>query len=352
MSLTVVVGGQFGSEGKGKICSYLADEADLAIRTGGPNSGHTVVCRDETFKLQQVPSTFLNPDCSLAIAAGAVIDVDVLLGEIERCDVAGRLTIDPQAVVIDPDDQLREDELHERIGSTKSGTGQAMARRVLRAPGIRLARDVPDLRLFLGSVSQLANQYIDEDRAVLLEGSQGLGLSLHHGPFPYVTSRDTSPGALCGEVGVSPLLVTDVILVLRTYPIRVAGTSGPLPNEITWEEVTRASGSATSIIEHTTVTKGMRRVGRFDWAVIEESLRVARPTQIVLNFVDYIDARSHGVSDYELLSPASVAFIEDLEERLDVPIGLIGTGPDVYHVIDRREASTIRLRAEALSSTA
>lgn len=339
MSLTVVIGGQYGSEGKGKICSYLAQEADVAIRAGGPNSGHTVVSGGETFKLQQVPSTFLNADCSLAIAAGAVIDVEVLLSEIERCDVAGRLTIDPQAVVIDPDDTLAEAELHERIGSTNSGTGAAMARRVLRVPGIRLARNVPELGRFLGSVSRLANRYVDEGKAVLLEGSQGLGLSLHHGPFPYVTSRDTSPGTLCGEVGLSPLLVTDVILVLRTYPIRVAGNSGPLPNEVTWEEVTRASGSPIALVEHTTVTKSMRRVARFDWDVVEESVRIARPTQIVLNFIDYVDARTYGANDPELLSPTAAGFIDDMEERLDVPIALIGTGPEVEHVVDRRRPS-------------
>jgi adenylosuccinate synthase len=336
MSVTVVVGGQYGSEGKGKVCSYLAKHSDLAVRSGGPNSGHTVVVQGETFKLRHVPSTFLNPDCRLALAAGTVIDADILVSEIERCGVADRLTVDPHAVVIDPDDSAKEGELGERIGSTMSGTGSAMARKVLRVSNIRLAKDVPELAPFLASVSSLTNEYVEHGARVLLEGSQGLGLSLHHGPFPYVTSRDTSPGTLCGEAGVSPLLVTDVILVLRTYPIRVAGNSGPLSNELAWEDVTRASGSAIPLAERTTVTNGLRRVGQFDWDVVRKSAILARPTQIALNFVDYIDANNYGASDAKLLSTAAANFVDCVERRLGRPVALLGTGPDVQHVIDRR----------------
>jgi adenylosuccinate synthase len=209
-----------------------------------------------------------------------------------------------------------------------------------------------ELRPFIGSVSRLANDYIDDGRKVLIEGSQGLGLSLHHGPFPYVTSRDTSPGALCGEVGVSPLLVTDVLLVLRTYPIRVTGNSGPLPGELSWEDVTNESGSDEPLVEYTTVTQGVRRVARFDWSVVEESVRIARPTQIVLNFVDYIEAKDFGLREEKCLSKASAAFVNEIERNLRTPVTLIGTGPGVDHVIDRVSSSLSGSREPALTRMA
>ncbi len=336
MSLTIVVGGQFGSEGKGKICSYLARETDLAIRAGGPNSGHTVHHQGKIYQLQQIPSTFINPASSLGIAAGAVIDLPILLREIELCDVSDRLSVDPAAMVIDQTDSAREADLKTRIGSTTSGTGAAIARKVLRGPDVRLAKDYPELRPYLKPVSELANASLDRGKRVLIEGSQGVGLSLHHGPYPYVTSRDTTPGALCSEVGVSPLLVTDVLMVLRTFPIRVSGNSGPLPDEIDWDTVTKESGSQKPLLERTTVTKHVRRVARFSWDVVEKSIQLARPTQIALNFVDYLDARNLGVTDYDALSRRSRAFIQQLNERLRVKISFLGTGPEVDSVVDLR----------------
>lgn len=347
LSLTIVVGGQFGSEGKGKTCSYLASETDLGIRSGGPNSGHTVSQDGAIYRLRQIPSTFVNPNCLLALAAGAVIGVDVLLEEVRMCEVADRLVIDPKAVVIDVDDIEKEAHLRDRIASCKTGTGSAIARKVMREPDIRLAESVPELQRFLGSVSDLANEHVDRGNRVLIEGNQGIGLSLHHGPFPYVTGRDTSPGTLCGEVGVSPLAVTDVLMVIRTFPIRVPGNSGPLPHEITWDDVTIESQSAEPISERTTVTQGLRRVARFSWDVIERSMRIGRPSQLALNFVDYLDARDFGRTHYDRLSERSRVFVEDLQSRLDAPIALLGTGPGVEQVVDLRSSWVSRPSPEA-----
>ena len=347
MSLTIVVGGQFGSEGKGKTCSYLASETDLGIRSGGPNSGHTVVQDESVYRLRQIPSTFVNPNCLLGVAAGAVIDVDVLLEEVQACGVADRLVLDPKAVVIDAGDIEKEAQLRDRIASCKTGTGAAMARKVMREPDIRLADSVPELQQYLGSVSDLANEHLDRGNRVLIEGNQGIGLSLHHGPFPYVTGRDTSPGTLCGEVGVSPLAVTDVLMVIRTFPIRVTGNSGPLPHEITWDDVTSESGSAEPITERTTVTQGVRRVARFSWDMVERSLRLGRPSQVALNFVDYLDAHDFGCTRYERLSECSRKFVEDIQSRLDAPISLIGTGPGIEQVVDLRSSLTSRALLDA-----
>jgi adenylosuccinate synthase len=173
-------------------------------------------------------------------------------------------------------------------------------------------------------------------RAVLLEGTQGTGLSLHHGAYPYVTSRDVTAGTLCGEAGVGPTAVSEVILVIRTYPIRVGGPSGPLRDEIDWETVTRESGSRERIIEYTTVTHRPRRVGRFEMRAVEAAAQLNGATQIALTFVDYIDARNRDIVEYELLSKTAREFIDAVEAHTQLPVTLLSTGPDTSAMIDRR----------------
>ena len=153
MPVTVVVGGQFGSEGKGKTTNYLAgiSEAPLVVRCGGPNSGHTIYRAGKPLILRQVPCGVLNPSASLLIAAGAIIDEEVLQSEIVACELSPeRLGIDSNAMVISADDKGREARtgLGDRISSTLTGTGAATARKVLREQGLRLARDLETLRAY------------------------------------------------------------------------------------------------------------------------------------------------------------------------------------------------------------
>src|SRR5205823_1704389 len=149
-------------------------------------------------------------------------------------------------------------------GLPNTYVGAAAAQKLLRAPETRLTRDAAWLSNYLADVATQANMIIDSGGEVLLEGTQGFGLSLHHGHYPYVTSKDTTVGALCSEAGLSPRLLGQVIMVVRTYPIRVAGNSGPLPREVDWEIVTRESGSPFPLREKTTVTGNIRRVAGFD----------------------------------------------------------------------------------------
>lgn len=330
-SLTVVVGGQFGSEAKGKVVAHLAAGADLAIRTGAPNAGHTVVKDGRIHRLQQVPAAFVNPDCRLAIGAGALIDPDLLAREVRELDVLGRLVVDEQAGLIEPHHAEAEDELVRQIGSTGKGCGAALADRVWRRG--RLARDA-ELGVELGNVSALANDVLDEGGRVLLEGTQGYGLSLYHGHYPYVTSRDTTAAGFLAEAGLSPLSVTDVVLVVRTYPIRVAGPSGPLPGEISWEELSRRAGR--DLVEMTTVTKKVRRVAEFDLEIVKRAVRANRPTQIALMFLDYLFPEDAGKDDWDELSEPAHAYVLKLERSLGVPVTLVGTGPEHEAMVDRR----------------
>lgn len=339
MGLTVLVGGQYGSEGKGKISGYLAREFQMAIRTGGPNAGHSLEYGGKIYAMRSVPCAFVNPSCLLGIGAGAVIDIDVLKKEIETTSLRpGRLIIDPHVGVIEQRHRSAEEELGKRIGSTKEGVGAAMSDRVLRKEDFKMVRDYPELKEWLGDVSGRANDIIDKGGNVFLEGTQGFGLSLYGGPFPFTTSRDTTPAAFCSEAGLSPRLVNQIIMVIRTFPIRVGGNSGPMNSEMTWEEVERRMGASIDEREKiTTVTKRLRRVSEFDYSEVARAAMVMRPTQVAVNFVDYINLKDHGKRKFDDLSDESKKFISKVEEETKTPVTLIGTGPMSADIIDLRK---------------
>ena len=164
-------------------------------------------------------------------------------------------------------------------------------------------------------------------------------MSLYHArEWPYRTSRDTTAHSFLGEVGLG-VRQFEVIMALRTFPIRVGGNSGHLENEVTWQEVECLSGYPYPIAEYTTTTKRLRRVGRFDWGVVEEAVAANAPSQIALHgvdYLDYLDYRNKSFTRYDDLTPAACAFVEELESRTGVPVGIIGTGPTNEEIIDRR----------------
>ncbi|MFQ5924276.1 MAG: adenylosuccinate synthetase, partial [Anaerolineales bacterium] len=162
MPLTVVVGGQYGSEGKGKVTSYLAvrDDVDIVVRCGGPNSGHTVDFEGRRYELRSLPAGFISRRARLLLAAGSLINPEVLLAEIKVAWTdPERVGIDRHAGIISPLEIEEEAKLmlRDRLGSTLSGTGIAVANRALRKPEFRLAEDVPELHSFLTDVSAEVN---------------------------------------------------------------------------------------------------------------------------------------------------------------------------------------------------
>jgi adenylosuccinate synthase len=333
-TVTVVVGGQFGSEAKGKVISYLAIEFDVAVRTGSPNAGHTVFDDEKgEYRLQQVPATFLNQECLLCIGAGALINPDVLRREVEKTQTKNRLYIDPQAGIIENKHIEMEGELIKSIGSTGKGCGAALVDRLWRKD-FKLARDVLKDEFSVCDVSGIINKMIDENKTVLVEGTQGFGLSLYHGTYPYTTSRDTTAMGFLAEAGISPMCVKDIILVIRTYPIRVAGTSGPFPNEISWEGLSEKVGKV--IIEKTTVTQKVRRVAEFDIGIVKKAIEINRPTQIALQFLNYLFPKDENKNKWDDLSIEAKEYIENLETDLKTPITLIGTGQFNEAMIDKR----------------
>lgn len=343
MSIVVVVGGQFGGEGKGKITGYLCHEYgfDVAVRCGGPNSGHTITVNEEQVVLRQIPAGVVNPDTKLFLAAGCLIDLNVLLEEINSFSLTSdRLGIDYNAAIIDKRyaQEERNKGLGFRIGSTCTGTGIAVAKRALRDKALKLAKDVPELKPYTTDVSEeiMASHLIG--KRIVIEGTQGFGLSLYHSPFyPYTTSRDTTASGFLSEVGISPLVVSDIIMVIRTFPIRVEGNSGPLSKEVGWGTIQRESGYPYRIQEFTTVTKRLRRVARFDLGIVKKAVIANMPTHIALMGVDYLNYENKGAGHYSKLTQKEKDFIFWIERELNIKINFIGTGPMDQELIDRTE---------------
>lgn len=339
MPISVVVGGQFGSEGKGKTALEIArrTKAAIVVRVGGTNSGHTGVDDSgKTWALRQLPASVLAAGTIVVLPAGALIDPEILGREVEalRLD-RHRLIVNHYATVITEHDRKAERNagLIARIGSTGSGTGAALIRRIGRqSKHVVLAGDHPALRRYVGDTTGTMRDALNQNRWVVIEGTQGFGLSLLHGGYyPKATSRDTTAGTFVGEAGLSPRDVEDITLVLRAHPIRVAGDSGKLLGETTWAQIAKAAGLPKGYCELTTATKKVRRVGRFDAKLVRRAIEINNPTRIVLNHFDYVH---HAVRD-RVFHTRALEFLRKIEEELDRKIEWIGTGPDRF--IERNE---------------
>lgn len=340
MPLTVVVGGQYGSEGKGKLSGYLAATLPgpvTSVRSGGSNAGHTVCKNGKTYRLRQLPCGVVSSDGPIRLAAGMVVDQSILVREAHEVGLdPRRLMVDRNAVMTEYGDSSRErlSSLRSRVGSTLSGTGAATARKVMRDPSLIQPGEIHGLKHFVGNVSEDLNSALDRGENVVIEGTQGFGLSLHHSDhFPFVTSRDTTAAAFISDAGLSPLQVDDIILVLRTYPIRVAGNSGPLKHEVTWETVQERSRSVVPLAEYTTVTGELRRIAEFDWELARQAIRVNRPTALALHGADYLNCDDYGKTHFEDLSDETVNFVYKLEATFRVPVRYVFTGPAENHIV-------------------
>ncbi|MEM2136660.1 MAG: adenylosuccinate synthetase [Candidatus Methanomethylicia archaeon] len=331
--LTVIVGGFFGDEGKGKIVSYLAlkDKIDIAVRTGSVNAGHTVVWNNNIYRLKLVPSAFVYEGSRLLIAAGANINVNILMEEIEQTKTHNRIGVDAQTSIIE-EKHIMEDKtdqyLSKTIGTTGQGVGPAIADRVRRKA--KIARDIPELGKYITDVASEVNKGIEEDKRIILEGTQATFLSLYHGTYPYVTGRDTIASAICSEVGVGPKRVDEVLIVFKAYVTRVG--EGPLENELTQEEAERRGW-----MERATVTGRIRRTAPFNIEYAKRAIILNSATQIALTKLDALFPKCSGARRYDELDTEAKKFIEWIEGELKIPIVLIGTGPRVEDIIDLRD---------------
>lgn len=363
--ISVVVGGQYGSESKGSYIEKLTrhricGKIDVAVRTGSPNAGHTVMDNQGRYQaMQQIPVSFIDPNCILVLGAGALISMHVFEKEynlIQSMYPGRPIYIDENATLMPDDAANAEKEMHARIGSTAEGCGEAMIRKIRRDGTVKQMKDIKNDPSFISGFPHVVicdtvdmlNQLYNAGMHILLEGTQGSGLSLIHGPAPYTTSRDTNAANWLMECGLSPALNVEVHLVFRTFPIRVAGNSGPLPYELTWPQLIRKCGFpvdgpylealedaietvkkeenviANDIMNHamarlpqtvqdklnkfmekTTVTKKYRRIAEFCRHDALRAININRPKYIGLTFVNYLDypnCQTYSSVEHDLLS--------------------------------------------------
>ncbi len=327
----VVVGAQWGDEGKGKIVDVLADRVDVVVRyQGGANAGHTVVIGDDEFILHQIPSGILHPGTMCVIGNGVVLDPETLLAELDELrrrglDLNGRLKLSNRAHLVLPLHKMLDRATGERIGTTGRGIGPSyedkVGRRGLRVGDLqypartreivqqlaqrandrfeRLNRDdradvdqhiallekvAPRLLPLTIDTGSLIHDYLRAGKNVLLEGAQGALLDLDHGTYPFVTSSNTTAGGAATGAGIGPAAIDAVLGVVKAYTTRVG--AGPLPTE--------ASGQAGDRLrelggEFGATTGRPRRCGWFDGAVVRYSARVNGLTDLAVTKLDVLD---------------------------------------------------------------
>ncbi len=360
-NVDVIIGGQFGSEGKGQIAGYLAPNYDCLVRVGGPNAGHKVPNSPTTDTFHILPSgTRRAPNAKIIIGPGAVISKDALLQKINKLGLEpGRLVIDENATIITDEDIKLEN--RNRIGSTKQGVGGATANNILRRLKLddsQKAKNCNELKQLIGHAHEEFEDLFAKGKKILLEGTQGTFLSLHHGFYPFVTSRDTTASGCLAEAGISPLRVRKIVMVTRRYPIRVESphnsTSGPFTrseyrdylnnknliseSEIDFETIKKRSSHKEDLkeLEKTSTTDKYRRVAEFSWPLFREAVEINSPTDIALTFADYIEYKNRYCRRYDQLTEGTKRFIEELERCSGANASLIAIGFEYRAIIDRR----------------
>lgn len=338
--IDIVCGGQGGDEGKGKISAYLSLKGNYkyCVRIGGPNAGHTVVHKGQKFTLKNIPSGFINPNTKVVLGAGAYTKLDWLMNEIEITGVKDRIIIDPHMVLIDEEQTQSEktsNHFMKEIGSVGTGLGQAIKARIERRPNIKFAKDEPLLKDFIQDVPELLGKANSEGHDMLVEGTQGIKLSLLHGEYPYVTSRDTTASTFIGEAGLGPKLVRDVYVIFKPYVSRVG--PGPLKGEIKEEddlETYYVKGG-----EIGSVSKRKRRIGEFEPESARRAVMINSATKIAVTHIDMFEGNEGDkIKKYADFTPKAKEFLDGLQNMFkDIApypkLALVSTGAELEEIL-------------------
>jgi adenylosuccinate synthase len=278
------------------------------------------------------------------IGPGVPVETAILLKEIKETDSENRTSVDYQCAMLEERHKTQECEsehLSNKIGSTKSGVGACNAERALRL--VKLARQETSLRPYIADTVDEIHQALSKGRNVMVEGTQGTFLSLYHGTYPYVTSKDVTASQACADVGIGPTDVDDVIIIFKAYVTRVG--EGPLEGQLDREEVLRRGW-----MEHGTVTGRERRAAPFDFKLAKRAVQLNGATQIALTKLDVLYTKAKGVREYGALPKEARDFLSAIEKETNIPVTLIGTGPDEKDIIDKRPSRNApRLNAKLVS---
>lgn len=355
-NVTIVLDGQAGSCGKGKISGYIAqkDNIDISTNNWSSNAGHTYV-KDTGKKIvvSHLPIAIINNNTKLCLNAGSIITPEILENElIKYKDILRerKVYIHPRAMIIKEKHRELERKLI-RSGSTFKGCGAALAEKIMRLPQVELVKD------FYNNFSDYTKSKIEitdtslilasSQSSILVEGAQGADLDINYGlDYPNVTSRQCNASQLIADAGISPFRVKDIIMVIRPYPIRISNKTNigvdiysgdyARSKELTWEEIKKRCNADIKLQEYTTVTKKVRRVFEMNWDRLKYNVMINNPTQIALNFAQYIDWNAYRCNNYNDLPTKVKDFIHRVEELTNTPVTMIGTGERNCDIIDLR----------------
>jgi adenylosuccinate synthase len=367
----VVVGAQWGDEGKGKLVDVLAERADLVVRyQGGANAGHTVVIGDSQFILRQIPSGILHPRVTCIIGNGVVLEPENLFAELDQLtqrgiDTRGRLFVSDRAHLVLPYHKLLDaaSEKSQKLGTTGRGIGPAyedkFGRRGIRVTDLRhldcarallsdrveranrlldlmgggerasfdqhaelLERLAPRLLPLAADTGLLVHRAVGQGRRILLEGAQGALLDVDHGTYPYVTSSNTTAGGAAVGAGIGPTAIDGVLGVVKAYTTRVG--NGPLPTEAPsplGERLRELGG------EFGAVTGRPRRCGWFDATVVRYAVRVNGLTGLAVTKLDVLDSFA------EIPVCTSYRLGGDDCEEMPAEVEVLGRVEPIYQVL-------------------
>jgi len=345
--VTIIMGGQFGSEGKGELTAWYASayNPSAVVRVGGPNAGHTMTINNgmaerTAFKMRHIPCAWHTP-AELFLGPGALVNISVLNSEMGNIIRSGHrkivpanngpiLHIDLSAVIITEEHAMVEAsaDMWTKIGSTLEGVGAARAARIMRSATLWGNRT----QYSLHTDGVIVSDRLVGMQSIVVESTQGFGLSLtYSNNYPQVTSADITPAQALNDAGLGGQRNYHVIGVMRTYPIRVAGNSGGMYKEITWAELAARTNGLVQP-ERTTVTNRIRRVGEWDPVLARKFRDVCKPDAICLTMVDYKVPELAGVAP-EMFTPNMrrkiATLLDKVEQDVGAPVRWVGVGPGV-----------------------
>jgi len=366
----VVVGAQWGDEGKGKIVDFLAEKADIVARaTGGNNAGHTVVVKDKTFKFHLLPSGVIHKNKLSICGNGMVIYPKQIIKEIEGLEEKGytltdkNLNISSSAHVITEEQIEKDKATGKKVGTTGRGIAPCYMAKIERT-GLRMSEfikgnsaEAKKLKPFVKDTYAVINKAIENNKNILVEGAQGTLLDIDHGTYPFVTSSNPTSGGACTGLGIGPTKINKVIAIVKAYTTRVG--RGPFPTELGTDEETTNEGTWDKIEpiyenalkeaadkanegneyyqgkylrlmgrEYGTTTGRPRRTGWFDAVIAKYAARINGLTSIAVTKLDCF-------SDFKKIKICT-AYEIDGNKTKDYPTDpdLIQKAKPVYEEVD------------------
>jgi adenylosuccinate synthase len=327
MPLFIVVGGQYGGEGKGHICAGLVirQKASILVKTGGPNASHTYGKNGKLVRLRMVPSGADLGPSQICFPAGCLIHKPTLFEELKEVSFNGKILIDANAGLVTSDEvqSERNDNFYSIAGSTLTGNNEALALRSQRR--LRLAKEDEDLAPYICDVAEHLECQYKKGETIIVEGAQAFGLSNFHGEYPFVTGRDTTISATLSQLGLGHKYIDRSFLVFKTFPTRNAHGNGQLPYEILDKKphmeclFNEYGGGSYNGGDRA------RRVGMFDFDIALRAVRANSPDCLVITGLDklsstieHCDVRDH----YGTVE----SFCKRLNHELNVPLGIESWG--------------------------